>query len=198
MCEVGGLTTKSTGINVVDLLGDSFKADRDWRILSGRSWREDQRKNEEVMIQSLVMNPTSICVDSGAGESVCPAEAFPDYETYQRNKVGNLYRAGGGQELRNVGEKRPHFRTNVIQPAMTFHATTHIKKPLAAASRITAKGTRIILDDEDSLSYIENKAASTKMSLRMENGTYVMGVAVEPKTSSAHSPSEAPFRRQAN
>ena len=87
MSDVRGLTEQSTVINAVDLPGKSFTAECDWRILSGRGWREDrswrenQKRNEDVMIQSLVKNPTSICVDSGAGESVCPAEAFPDYET---------------------------------------------------------------------------------------------------------------------
>ena len=122
------------------------------------------------MIQSLVKNPTTLCVDGGVGESVCPAVVR--------------------QELRNVGEKRPRFRINGIQIAMTFQATTHVKKPLAAASRITSKGNHIVLDDADSPSYIENKAIGPKIPLKIENGIYVMEVAVEPKN-------EAPFRRQA-
>ena len=67
------------------------------RIVTGRSWREDQKAKEDVMIQNLEKNPTSIRIDSGAGESVCPAEAFPDYETYHTDKIGNLYRATGAQ-----------------------------------------------------------------------------------------------------
>ena len=131
------------------------------------------------MVQSLEKT-TSICIDSGEGESVCPVESFPDYETHHTDKVGDLCRAAGGQELRNVGEKRPQFRTHGIQTAMTFQATTHVKKPLAAASKITAKGNRIVLGDEDSLSYIENKAIATKIPLKIENGVYVMEVAVTP------------------
>ena len=89
------------------------------------------------------------------------------------------------------------FGPNDIQTAMTLRATTRVKKPLAAASRITSKGNRIILDDEDSLSDIENKATGTKIPLEIESGIHVMEVAIEPKTSSAYSPNEAPFRRQA-
>ena len=63
---------------------------------------------------------------------------------------------------------------------MTFQATSHVRKPLAAASEITAKGNRIVLDDEDSVSYIENKATGTKIPLKIENGAYVMEVAVSP------------------
>ena len=64
---------------------------------------------------------------------------------------------------------------------MAFQATTHVKKPLAAASRITSKGNRIVLDDADAPSYIENKAIGTKISLNIENGIYVMEVSVETK-----------------
>ena len=59
-----------------------------------------------------------------------------------------------------------------------FQATTHVKKPLAAASKTTVKGNRIVLDDENSLSYIGNKATGTKIPFKIENGVYVMEVAV--------------------
>ena len=91
--------------------------------------------------------------------------------------------------MRNVGEKRPQFRTNGIQTTMALQATTHVKKPLAAASKITAKGNRIVLDDEDSLSYIENKATGAKIPLKIENGVYWMEVAVTTI--------KTPFRRPA-
>ena len=63
---------------------------------------------------------------------------------------------------------------------MTFQAASHVRKLLAAASKITAKGNRIVLDEEDSLSYIENKSTGTKIPLKIENGVYVMEVAVSP------------------
>ena len=75
------------------------------RVMTGKSWRGDQDKRSQVMIQNLEKNPTTICVDSGAGESVCPVDFFPDYEMHQTEKVGNLYRAAGGQELRNMGRR---------------------------------------------------------------------------------------------
>ena len=89
-----------------------------------------------------------------------------------------------------MGEKRPQFKTNGIQTAMTFQATSHVRKPLAAASKITAKGNRIVLDDESSLSYIESKATGARIPLKIENGVYVMEVAV--------SANKMPFRRTAN
>ena len=133
------------------------------------------------MIQNLEKNPTKIRVDTGAGESVCPVDNFPDYEMHETEKVGNLYRAAGGQELRNMGEKRPKLKMNGVAASMTFQATSHVRKPLAAASKITAKGNRIVLHDENPLSYIENKATGTKTPLKNENAVYVMEVAVAPK-----------------
>ena len=150
-------------------------------IKSGRSWRQVQAKSEEVVIQNLEKNPTTICIDSGAGESVCPVDFFPDYETHETEKVGNLYRAAGGQELKNMGEKRPKLKIGGVPVSMTFQATSHVRKPLAAASKITAKGNRIVLDDEESLSYIENKATGKKIPLKIQNGVYVMEVQVTPK-----------------
>ena len=62
---------------------------------------------------------------------------------------------------------------------------------------VTAKGNRIVLDDEDSLSYIENKATGTKFPLKIESWLYVREAVVELAASSAFSPNEAPLRRPA-
>ena len=78
---------------------------------------------------------------------------------------------------------------------MRFQATTHVKKPLAAAPRITQNGNRIILDDEDSPSYIENKATGIRIPFKIENGIYVMEVAIDSKK--VESKNAVPFRRPA-
>ena len=80
---------------------------------------------------------------------------------------------------------------------MTFQATTHVKKPLAAASTSTAKGDRIVVDDENSLSYSENSATLAKIPLEIVNGVCVMEIAIELVAPSAFSPNETPFRRPA-
>ena len=63
---------------------------------------------------------------------------------------------------------------------MAFQATTDVQKPLAAASRITAKGNRIVLEDAASESYIENKASGVRIPLKLENGVYMMEMMVTP------------------
>ena len=52
--------------------------------------------------------------------------------------------------MTNVG-----FRTNGQLASMAFQATTDVKKPLAAASKIAATGNRIVLADANSDIYIE-------------------------------------------
>ena len=141
------------------------------------------------MIQALEGNFDRVCIDSGAGESVCPVDAFPEYGTFKTDRNGAKYRAAGGQELVNVGEKRPQFSTNGIRTTMAFQATTNVKKPLAAASKITSKGNRIVLDDAKSESYIQNKPTGVKIPIRLENGIYMMEIAVETPSS--------PFKRRA-
>ena len=61
---------------------------------------------------------------------------------------------------------------------MAFQATTDIRKPLAAASKIAAKGNRIVLDDAESNSYIENQKTRARIPLTIENGVYMMEMVV--------------------
>ena len=137
-------------------------------------------QTQELMVQALTdVSFTEVCVDSGAGESVCPVEAFPSYETKTIQKIGVTYTAAGGQPLVNVGGKKPRFKTNGIDATMTFQATTMIKKPLAAASKIAEKGNRVILDDIVSESYIENKKTGTRIPLKLKNGVYMMEMQVK-------------------
>ena len=121
-----------------------------------------------------------VCIDSGAGESVCPVTAFPSYKTVATSKTGTNYRAAGGQKLTNVGEIRPSFSSNGQLATMTFQATTDVTKPLAAASQIAAKGDRIVLDGAGSDSYILHKASGVRIPLAIGNWVYMMEMSVVP------------------
>ena len=48
--------------------------------------------------------------------------------------------------------------------------TTEVQKPLAAASKIAAKGNRIVLEALGTYSYIENKQSGKRIPLAIENG----------------------------
>ena len=76
----------------------------------GRGHEKPCGSEEAVMIQNLTDESfTKVCIDSGAGGSVCPVDAFPSYETRKSAKTGLTYTAAGSQSLTNVGEKRPEF-----------------------------------------------------------------------------------------
>ena len=154
----------------------------EWRMTPARSGQQHRDKQEEAtMIQALTDTTfNKVCIDSGAGESVCPVTAFPSYQTVKTTKTGTKHRAAGGQELTNVGEIRPTFTSSGQTASMAFQATTDVRKPLAAASKIAAKGNRIILDDVGSDSYIENKASGVRIPLKIENGVYMMEMSVKP------------------
>ena len=116
-----------------------------------------------------------------------PGGCLPKLRDEKSAKTGLTYTAAGGQSLINVGEKRPEFKTNGVDGWMTFQATTKVQKPLAAATRITEKGNRIVLDGVGSESYIQNKQTVQKIPLSIENGVYMMQMLVKP----------APFQGQA-
>ena len=138
------------------------------------------------MIQNINGDFDKVCIDSGGGETRL-ADVFPACGMLKTGKDGVKHRAAGGQELVNVGEKRPRFVTNAIKTSMTLQAPTGVNKPLAAASNITAKGTRIVLYDSNSESYIEHKAPGVRIPIKLENGIYMMETAV----------AEPPFTRPA-
>ena len=146
-----------------------------------------QKQEEKVMIQALTDQTfTKVCIDSGAGESVCPIDAFPSYGTHKTAKTGVRYTAAGGQELINAGEKRPHFKCGGANAHMAFQCTD-VHKPLAAASKVAQKGNRIVLEADGG--HILNLKTGTKIPLTIENGVYMMEMLVKPV---------APFQGQAN
>ena len=70
-----------------------------WKTFEGRNKQE-----EKIMVQNLTdSNFNKVCIDSGAGESVCRVDAFPSYELKKSAKTGATYTAAGCQSLVNVG-----------------------------------------------------------------------------------------------
>ena len=79
-----GLFVYPSGLHLAETMleinGVGFQAECDWKLgkKKGRTFDEDQKKDEERMIQNIEGNPTRVCIDSGAGESVCPVTCFPE------------------------------------------------------------------------------------------------------------------------
>ena len=84
----------------------------EWRLTKAPAQQQKEVEEQSKMTQALIDGSfDKVCVDSGAGESVCPVTASPSYGTVQTSKTGANYRAAGGQKLTNVGEIRPNFLT---------------------------------------------------------------------------------------
>ena len=88
--------------------------------MAKRTQIEKDKEDQTRMIQNIDGGFDKVCIDSGAGESVCPVDAFPEYGTFNTEKNGAKRRAAGCQELMNVGEKRPRFTTNGVKTSMAF------------------------------------------------------------------------------
>ena len=154
--------------------------------MSGSRWRAVHKQEEKVAIQALTDQTfTKVCIDSGAGESVCPIGAFPSYATHKTAKIGVRYTAAGGQELINAGEKRPHFKCGGVDAHMLFQCT-NVQKPLASAAKVAQKGNEIVMRADGG--HIRNLKTGKKIPLTLENGVYMMEMQVKPA---------APFQGQA-
>jgi hypothetical protein len=182
-------TTAGTGRDEDEMIQiGAVEESEHWTLTPASKWRKGKvqpaatgKDSDEIQIQALTDSSfKKVCVDSGAGESVCPVDAFPSYKTVETAKTGATYRAAGGQKLKNVGEIRPSFKSSGVGGSMAFQATTEVQKPLAAASKITAKGNRIVLEADGLDSYIEHKQSGRRIPLTVENGVYMMEMLVVP------------------
>ena len=145
--------------------------------MSGSRWRAVQNTDQTF---------TKVCIDSGAGESVCPIGAFPSYAMHQTAKTGIRYTAAGGQELINAGEKRPHSKCGDVDAHMVFQCT-NVLKPLASAAKICQKGNEILMRADGG--YIRNLKTGGKIPITLKKGVFMMGITeVKPA---------APFQGQA-
>ena len=117
-----------------------------------------------------------ITVDSGAAESVMPADFMADLpmQASPPDKQGARYIAANGSVMTNVGQKKLLFQTkDGTINAITFQATG-VRKPLAAVSRIVENGNRVVFSPEGS--FIEHIGTGQRIDLEREAGTYVMNV----------------------
>ena len=135
-----------------------------------------------------------IIVDSGAGESVCPADWIPLEPVKHTGKVGIKYKAAGGQTLVNRGEKNVKFSVGGRVASMNFQAIDELTKPLASVAKIAAKDNTVVMRGPDKSSYIENDVTGMRIPLTIENGVYVMAIDVLLEEAGE---SVSPFGRQA-
>ena len=87
------------------------------------------------------------------------------------SKEGLGFVAANGKRVKNDGRTRLGFWNQGKRRSMGFHVT-EVTKPLAAVSRITEKGNKVVFGSGQWDSYIENEATGERMYMKKENGTY--------------------------
>ena len=120
-----------------------------------------------------------ITIDSGAAESVLPADMLPNEALVEgeARKKGVRYVAANGGKMDNLGEKRVRFRRNGSSAvnSITFQVTG-VSKPLASVSRILDKGNTVVFSRAGEGSFIRNESTGEKIPIVEEKGTFVVDV----------------------
>ena len=121
-----------------------------------------------------------ITVDSGAAESVWPADMVREEEELEQKEGMIGFVAANGSPMQNYGRKVAKFMNigpdaDECEKAMGFQVTD-VRKPLAAVSRIVDKGNRVIFGPKPEDNYIMNIQTGKKMFMKREKGVYILDV----------------------
>jgi hypothetical protein len=124
-------------------------------------------------------------VDSGASETVASTEKFKGIDLVETTITGTEYSAAGsgGKAITNMGEKRLEVMDeNGTMSFMKVQMCDGLnpKKFLASVSRMNQAGHRVVFDDVESGSYIENKVTGVKTWLKQEGGVFFLDLWVSP------------------
>ena len=126
------------------------------------------------------------------------ANKFIGYDIIETTATGTEYSSAGngGAAITNAGEKRIEvIDDNGTASYMKVQMCDNLnpKKFLASVSRLVRAGHRVVFDDLDSGSYIENKNTGAKTWMKQSGGVYFLDLWVNPKQSS--SPTTSTFQR---
>ena len=129
----------------------------------------------------------SIMIDSGASETVAPAECFESYDLVKTTASGTTYAsaaAGDCNEIVNIGEK---FVEVVDENGTTTWAKFQVcrglgkDKVLGSVSRLVQAGHRVVFQSPELGSYIENVVNGYRTYFRQSNGSYFLDMWVRRK-----------------
>ena len=119
-------------------------------------------------------------VDPGAADTMMPSDWFEDHELIEGEgvRLGAYYVTANGGCIRNEGERKLTMCTGEGQLRQMTCQVVKTKKALASASKICENGNTVVFDEEES--YIYSKATGERTMLRLENGVYLLDVAIAP------------------
>ena len=117
-----------------------------------------------------------ITIDSGAAESVMPADMLSEVKLVpsEGSRNGIHYVAANGGRMPNLGEKQVHFQTPEGGESNVVFQVTHARKPLVSVSRMVRKGNKVVFGPDEA--YIENVATGKRIMMQESNGAYEVDV----------------------
>ena len=129
-----------------------------------------------------------VTLDSGAGASCWPSNLLKEVPMGPKVK-GLRFKAANGTELKYYGTKVVRFvpddaikqngqKMKNDMCEMKFHVTD-TTKPLAAAMAVVKLGNRVVLEQGDGKSYIENLETGDRVMLKESGGTFVFDIDCE-------------------
>ena len=125
--------------------------------------------------------PAGITIDSGAAETVIPANVAAFYRCMPTaaSEGGLEYQSATGEPIPNLGEKRLNLLLDDgSQRKMVMQVAAGVTKALGSVSRICSMGHKVVFDDDGS--YIEHKATGTVTWLQQRDGVYVLDAWIAP------------------
>ena len=125
-------------------------------------------------------------MDSGAGETVKPVDWLPAHPVKESSGSQNneYYTTADGSKVYNEGQKSVFISTpdGKQERAMNFQVA-QVHKALGSVSQMVRNGNTVVFDTDEygrDVSYIMNKKTQDYISMHVENGVYVIDMAVAP------------------
>ena len=122
-----------------------------------------------------------LTVDSGAADHVMPAGWFIGMIIVQSIGLirGLMYVAANGAKIPNKGQTVVDFMSGEGTWAKFIFQIAAINKPLVSESKLVEDGYRVIFDDDES--YILQKKTGNIITMRKEQGVFVVDAYVTKK-----------------
>ena len=103
----------------------------DINFVDAVNWSSEWRIDTQIQPQTQAVETEfkKVCIDSGVAESVCPIDAFPDYETIETDKilsrrVRNIphFDTAHGEDRAHLGIRRRSSIRHACWPSLQVHA----------------------------------------------------------------------------
>ena len=114
-----------------------------------------------------------VVMDSGAAESVAPADMAPwvPIQESAGSRAGKKYLSASGEVLKNLGEKKVEVYTNEGMPANATFQVADVTRPLCSIARVCDQGNVVVFTSSGG--YIEN-VHGTKTHFERSNNVYTL------------------------